>query len=131
VFEGGTWTDYPSEAPFTPVVSGCYLIFSFLCNILYIIVCSFSFDRCIVCSSFDAIDLEFKPRSVKTKSNRNWYLRFSAKHASLRSKSNDWFSRCDALCVTYLHSDCCFNELVLYTSNWMWLSSTKLELTLM
>jgi hypothetical protein len=51
---GGAGTAHPSGSPeFTPVFqlgSNCS-IFSFLCSILYIIVCSFSFGHCNVCPS--------------------------------------------------------------------------------
>ena len=30
-------------------LASCYLSFSFLCSVLYILVCPFSFGHCIVC----------------------------------------------------------------------------------
>ena len=45
----------PSGAPeFTPSILWCLCcsIFSFMCNVLQIVVCPFSFGHCVVCSSF-------------------------------------------------------------------------------
>jgi hypothetical protein len=47
---------HPSKtSEFTPVliVELVLLDFSFLCNILWIVDCPFSFGHCVVCSSID------------------------------------------------------------------------------
>ena len=40
-----------------------------------------------------AVDRRFKPRSGQTKDYKLGICYFSAKHASLRSKSKDWLAR--------------------------------------
>ena len=40
-----------------------------------------------------SVDRGFETRSGQTKDYKNWYLLFSAKHAALRRKSNDWLAR--------------------------------------
>ena len=52
----GAGMAHPSKTPeFTPVflVELVLLDFSFLCNILWIVDCPFSFCHCVVCSSID------------------------------------------------------------------------------
>ena len=105
---------------------GFVLLFCFLCNDLYIIVCLFtllSFPlwsfvlsvllRCTVCDyplgiskhsnridgvmvsvfASSAVDRGFEPRSGQIKDYKICICCFSAKHASLGSKSKDWLAR--------------------------------------
>jgi hypothetical protein len=67
-------------------------------------------DLCVV-------DCWFKPLSGQTKAFKICVCGFSAKHATLRSKSKDWLAQNqDNVCqsgATCLHADCCFSELAL------------------
>jgi hypothetical protein len=58
----GAGTVYPFRTPELPRVfrvGSCCSVFSFLCRVLYIIVCPFSFCHCIVCLSMYGFWLSF------------------------------------------------------------------------
>jgi hypothetical protein len=63
-----------------------------------------------------AVDRGFEPRSGQTKDYKIDSCCFSAKHAALRRKSNEWLAQNQNNCpngVTFLPAYCCFSELAL------------------
>ena len=75
--------------------------------------------------ALSAVDRGFEPLSGQTKDYKIGICCFSAKHASLRSKSKDWLARMCPSGATWLSADCCFSELALYKSNSACWSNTK------
>ena len=73
--------------------------------------------QCGVMLTSSAVDRRFENRSGQTKDYEIGISCFSAKHATLWSKSKNWLLGIGIMCpsgATYLHLDCCFSDLALY-----------------
>ena len=68
----------------------CVYAICYLCKYVFIFVLPLPH---LQCNGQSAVDCGFQPRSGKTKDYKIYICYFSVKHATLRSKSNDWLAQ--------------------------------------